>query len=94
VKLELPVASKSKVNSGFVAGQLLSGLLVPWRASNFALHCTEPAQQKKRMLRPSAHPSFWNPSRNDAMRAAEANMETCLAARHSTPIFAFVRNFV
>jgi hypothetical protein len=31
VKLELPVASKSKVNSGFVAGQLLSGSLVPWR---------------------------------------------------------------
>jgi hypothetical protein len=29
VKLELPAASKSKVNSGFVAGQRLSGSLVP-----------------------------------------------------------------
>jgi hypothetical protein len=29
VKLELPAASKSKVNSGFFAGQLLSGSLVP-----------------------------------------------------------------
>jgi hypothetical protein len=28
VKLELPAGSKSKVNSGFVAGQLLSGSLV------------------------------------------------------------------
>ena len=45
-KLELPAASKSKVNSGFDTGQLLSGSLVPHRASNATLHCTETGQQR------------------------------------------------
>ena len=46
-ELELPAASKSKVNSGFVAGQLLFGSNVPQRASNVTPHCTETAQQEK-----------------------------------------------
>jgi hypothetical protein len=33
-------AFKAKVNFGFVAGQLLIETLVPWRASNVALHRT------------------------------------------------------
>jgi hypothetical protein len=37
----VPAASKSKVNSDFVAGQRLSGSLVPLRASIVTPHCTK-----------------------------------------------------
>lgn len=47
VELELPAASKSKVNSGFVVRQLLSGSLVPYRASSITLHRTGTGQQRR-----------------------------------------------
>ena len=43
-----PAASKSKVYSGFVTGQPLSGSLVPYRASNVALNCSETGRHEKR----------------------------------------------
>src|SRR6267142_5737525 len=47
-KLELPAVSKSWVNSGFVAGQQLSGSLVPERASIVTPHCTKRWQSWRR----------------------------------------------
>jgi hypothetical protein len=38
---KLPAASGSRINSGFVAGQLLAGSLVPSRASIVTPHCTQ-----------------------------------------------------
>jgi len=55
------------------------------------------------MSRKGARNGIQNPTRKPALPVtvllksviasylAEANMETCLAVRHSTPIFAFVR---
>jgi hypothetical protein len=58
VILELRAASESKVNSGYVAGQPLSGSLVPWRVSNVTLHCTGTAQQKNRHGEHRLRPTF------------------------------------
>jgi len=47
-KFELPVVSKPRFNSGLVAGQLLSGSLVPECASIATPHCTRRRQSRRR----------------------------------------------